>query len=409
MNKDIISKYAQLVVKVGVNIKENDNFIINFNYDGIELAREVQKELYKNGAKDVICNFNDGELTLNRYKYGKKEVFENFPKFKVDYMESQYKEKYHRVAIISPNPELLKSVDKEILKLDQLTSNKATQHLHAYMDAGDIKWVVIACPSKIWAKSAFPDMDEDEALELLWKKVSEAIRLDQEDPVKAWEEHNKELKKNEKWLDDMKFEKLHYEAEGTDLIVYLADDHKWIGGSSDTPDGVSYMANMPTEEIFTTPHMNKVDGTLKATKPLALNGNLIEGMSFVFKDGKVVEFKAEKNGEILENMMNMDEGGRRLGEVALVPHSSPISKTGVLFNNTLFDENASCHFAVGRSYTETIIGGEEMDKDELLKKGANRSMIHIDFMVGSDKLNITGIKKDGTEVKIFTNGEWANK
>jgi aminopeptidase len=274
------------------------------------------------------------------------------------------------------------------------------------MDKGDIKWVVAASASDAWAKKVFPDLEPAEALEKLWQLIFQACRIDQEDPVQAWKDHDKKLKTMENWMDSQDFEYLHYEGPGTDLKVYLAEKNKWVGGSSTTPEGITYMANIPTEEVFGTPDRNRVDGTLRATKPLSVGGKMLEGMEFEFKDGQVVSFKADTNQDVLENQMQMDEGANRLGEVALVAHSSPISKMNVVFGSTLFDENASCHFALGSSYAEAIRGGEEMSQAERMELGANKSMIHIDFMVGSDKLQVTGYKKDGSAVPVLVNGEF---
>lgn len=270
-----------------------------------------------------------------------------------------------------------------------------------------MKWVGVSCPTASWAKKLFPDLSEVDAVNVLWDKIFEACRINTDNPVKAWEIHESNLKSREKWLNDQEFQYLKYEGPGTDLTVYLAEKHKWIGGSSATSDGVKYMANIPTEEIFTAPHAMKVNGTLKATKPLSRRGKVLNDFHFVFKDGKVVEFVAEDNQDILESIMDMDEGSRHLGEVAIVPHSSPISKMGMLFRSTIFDENASCHFALGSSYAETILGGEKMSEEERKVLGANKSMNHIDFMVGDPELSITGYKKDGTAVAVIKKGEWA--
>lgn len=405
--KKILENYAKLIVEVGINVKKGDKVVINFGDKALDLVREVQKELYKKGALKVLTNINDEEMMLNRFLYADDEALKYYPEFEVSYLESLYKEKYARISIGTQDPQLLKDVDTKKIKLSRETAINATGHLSRYMDAGDIKWFVGMYPNEAWAKSVFPDLSEEEALEKLWDKVIIALRLDKEDPVLAWKEHNDNLKKYEKWLDEQNFEKLHYEAPGTDLMVYLAKDHKWVGGTSTTPQGVDYMANMPTEEIFTAPHMDKVDGTLRATKPLSFNGKLIEDMNFEFKDGKVCKFTASKNGEILEEMMKIDDGGMRLGEAAIVSNSSPIAKAEVIFNNGLYDENAACHFALGKSYAETIKNGEKLSEEELKERGANESKIHVDFMIGSGELNITGYKANGEKIKFFVNGEFS--
>lgn len=404
--KENLVKYADTIVRVGINLQKNDNVIINSDTDSLELLREVVRLCWRYGAKDVITRISDIDISKSFYDEGQDEVFDNYPDFLVDYAESLYKEKYHRIALRSPSLDAFKDVDSEKMHRSNVVASKKTEHLQKYFDKGDVKWVVAATASPMWAKKVYPELDETEGQQKLWDLIFQACRIDEEDPVQAWQTHDAKLKTREAWLDEQDFEYLHYQAPGTDLKVYLAERNKWIGGSSETPDGIKYVANIPTEEIFGAPYKTKVDGTLRATMPLSLNGKVIEDMEFVFQEGKVVNFTASSNQDVLEKKMDIDEGARYLGEVALVPHSSPISQMGVVFGNTLFDENASCHFALGSSYAETIVGGEEMAKEERLELGANESMIHIDFMVGSDKLNVTGYKKDGTAVPVLVNGEF---
>ncbi len=406
MDKIDLRKYAELIVKVGANIQKEDGAIITFSSEALPLVRELVKVLYEVGAKDVILRMNDDEITLAKYNLGHDYIFDLYPDFDVDFIDAAYSSNYHRIAIASPNPELLKDVDKDKQKRSQRVMLKATEKLDKHMDAGTLKWIVAAYPTVAWAKKVFPGATDEEAVEKLWGKMKKIVRLDTEDPVKAWEKHESELKRRESWLDEQNFKRIRFEGPGTDISVHLAEGHKWIGGASVTPKGEKYIANIPTEEIFTAPHSHRVNGYLRATKPLSVMGNLVEDFSFVFKDGKVIEFKAGKNQEVLEGLMEMDEGASRLGEVALVPDSSPIAESGLLFMNTLFDENASCHFALGNSYTETIIGGAEMSEDEKAAKGANKSMIHIDFMVGGPDVHVTGYTFAGDEVAILRNGEW---
>ncbi|PKK40710.1 Aminopeptidase S (Leu, Val, Phe, Tyr preference) [Clostridiaceae bacterium JG1575] len=409
MDQQKLAQYAKVIAKVGVNAQPGDGFFITFNADGLPLVRLVAKELYSLGAKNVVLRFQDNEVTLARFTQGRDEIFDEYPAFEVDYLEAMYQENYHRIAIVSPDPELMKDVDRDRARRAQTAALDATERLDKYMDSGRLKWVVAACPSPQWARIVFPDLSVEEAMEALWEKIFQATYMNAKDPVQVWTDHEKDLKQKEQWLDAQQFESLHYEGPGTDFTVHLAQDHKWVGGASVTPDGVSYMANIPTEEIFTTPHKTKADGTLRATKPLAVQGHIVEDFSFVFQDGKVVGFEAAKNADILEQMMDMDEGGRYLGEVALVSHSSPISQSGILFSNTLFDENASCHFALGNSYAETLINGERLSQEERTLLGANHSRIHIDFMVGGPSLNVTGRRADGTLVPILEGGEWSSQ
>lgn len=408
MEQKYLEQYANAIVRIGVNLQKGDGVMVNSGTEALPLLREVVKACWQAGARHVSVNMSDDQMTLDKFTYADDSVFDTVPGFETDHTEAMLKEDYCRISLATVNPELMKDIDKDRIKRAQAASVKARERIFSYYDTGRIKWTVAACPTAAWAASLFPDMPPEEALETLWQKVLDAARITGGDAVGQWKKHNDRLKRHEKWLNDQRFEKLRYVAPGTDLTVRLADNHVWVGGASQTPSGVWYMANMPTEEIFTAPHMLGVDGVLTATKPLCLMGSIIEGMRFTFKDGKVVAFSADKNGEIFENMLNMDEGARRLGEVAIVPFASPINQTGILFKETLFDENASCHFAVGNSYAETVRGGESMTEEERKKLGANKSSIHIDFMVGSDKLNITGLTFDGREVPVLINGEWAD-
>lgn len=406
MNSEILEKFAALVAGVGINAQAGDGIILNASYELVELARLVARECWKRGAKDVIVRLNDVELEKIKFFHASDDVFDEYPAFEVNYMEELLKRDYARISISAPDPKAFESVDKDRLKRFNAARSKALEPTHKYMDSGRIKWTVINVPSASWAKAVYPELDENEGLKRLWEDVIKVLRLDSENPVAAWQEHDDLLKLRQNWLNKHNFEYMEYKAPGTDLKVYLADEHVWMGGSSETPSKVRYIPNMPTEEIFSAPHRLKVYGKLRATMPLCLMGNIIDGMEFEFDEGKVVSFKAEKNGEILESMMAMDDGASRLGEIAIVPNSSPIKQVGRLFMSTLFDENASCHFAVGTSYSDTVRGGESMSDEERLAHGANKSMIHIDFMVGSSELNITGVKKDGTRVPVLVNGEF---
>ncbi|MBC8589612.1 aminopeptidase [Wansuia hejianensis] len=401
-----LEKYAELAVKVGINLKEKEGLIITGNTNTLPLARLIMKKAYEVGAKHVEFQLNDDEMGLIRYQHGYDYVFENFPKWKVDSLEAMYKDNYHHIFILSSDPELLKDIDGEKVAISQKSASLAMAPVMKYRMTGITKWNIIAMPSIPWAKSVFPDLDDNTAMEKLWEKIFAATRINEDDPVKAWEVHDKKLKKYKDFLNEKQFEKLIYKGPGTDLEVYLADGHYWMGGSKLSQSGHAYIANMPTEEVFTTPHKLKVNGTLKATKPLSLNGKLVEGFGFTFKDGKVVEFYAEKGYDVLEKLFENDEGAKYLGEVALVPDDSPISNTGILFNETLFDENASCHFAFGRAYAYAMRDGSTMTQEELTAKGSNFSLIHVDFMVGGPELNITAYEKDGTKVKLFENGNW---
>lgn len=399
-------KYARLILKVGLDIKPGDNLIIRVNEDGLPLCREVVRQAHALGAHHVHLAFYDDDMSLSRFENAPDEAFDSVPGFFADFNEAAYKSNFHLLTLGAPNPELLKSVAPDRIKRWQMTTARANEHLMMYTMTNKVKWCVVVLPSKSWAKSVFPELAEDKAVAALWENIFKATRVDQDDPVAAWAAHEKSLRAHEKFLNEQRFVKLLYKAPGTDLEVVLPQGHVWMGGSSKLERGDAFMPNIPTEEIFTLPHAFKVNGTLKATKPLSTRGRLIEGMRFVFKDGEVVDFNAENGKDILKDLLDTDEGSRRLGEVALVPHDSPISQTGLLFKNTLFDENAACHFALGQAYGENLKGGDDMTKEEKKQAGVNQSLIHVDFMIGGPDLSVTGVREDGSQVPVLRNGNW---
>jgi aminopeptidase len=402
-----LEKYAALAVDVGINLKEKEGLILQGNAAALPLAKKIMAIAYDRGAKHVEFQLADDDMRLIRYNHGKGFVFESFPKWKIDAFEAMYKDNYHQLFIAAPDPELLKDIDNDLIAKDQKTASQAVEPIMKYRMSGMVKWSIIAMPSEAWATNVFPNLTVEDAIEKLWENIFAATRVDREDPTKAWKEHDNALKKYKKFLNDKNFEKLVFKAPGTDLECYLAEDHHWMGGSKESTSGDSFVANIPTEEVFTTPHYLKVNGTLKSTKALSLNGKIVDDFGFTFKDGKVVDFYAEKGYEVLEKLLDNDEGAKYLGEVALVPDDSPISNTGILFKNTLFDENASVHFALGRSYAYAMKNGSDLSREELKAKGANNSLIHVDFMVGGPELKITAYEKNGNTVKIFEKGNWA--
>ncbi|MEL3909362.1 MAG: aminopeptidase [Treponemataceae bacterium] len=400
-------KYAELILKAGLNIKEGESFTLSVQEETLPLARVIAKQAYKMGVKDIIFLFSDDDIVLSRYLYAKDHAFEEYPKFKVDYAESYMKAGYHRLALITANPELLKAADPKRLDKWQNVTAKANKRIRKYTMESIVKWVVVAAASPAWAKSVFPELPADEALAKLWENIFKATRVDQDDPIAAWKQHDKNLKKYSKFLNKSQFKKLIYKAPGTDLEVGLVENHIWQGGSGKSKAGVDFFANIPTEELFTMPHAYKINGTVKATKPLVALGNTIDNFSFVLKDGKIVEYHAEKGQDVLKTLLSTDKGALRFGEVALVPHDSPISNTNILFKNTLFDENASCHFAFGAAYADTVKNGTELSSKQKKKVGMNESMTHVDFMVGGPELSVVGIDHNGKEVQILKNGNWA--
>lgn len=404
MNKEHLRKYAELIVKSGLNLHKGDNLLINFNKWGLELAETISELAYEAGIGDVILAFNSEKVTRSFFE--KAEDVEYFPEFKKEYLEKAVENNYNRLSIVAENPALLKGIDPEKIQKVQKARGKALKKVMEATMSNKVKWCVVAVPNAEWATMVFPELSEEEAMDKLWENIFKATRADLEDPVKAWKEHDERLKRVQNFLNESSFEKLLYKGPGTDLEVYLVNGHKWVGGSGPSQSGDIFFANIPTEEIFSMPHKYKVNGTLKATLPLALHGNLVKDFNFTFKDGKVVDFDAKEGKEVLEKLLSTDEGAKRLGEVALVPHNSPISNTGILFQNTLFDENASCHFAVGAAYSENVANGDKLSDEEKDSIGMNNSLTHVDFMVGSKDIVITGVKKDGSQTVIIKDGEW---
>jgi len=401
-----LEKYADLLVNIGLNLKPGDKVAVRLTEEALPLVRLVSKKAYEKGVMDVKLDFSDDEITLLRYLNAPDAAFETYPEYEVDYREKMFQDNYHILSLHSPNPELLKSVDPAKIATWQKTAGKATKRVQKYTMENKNKWCVAGVACKAWAKAVFPELSEEAGLEKLWENIFAATRVDQDDPILAWKEHNDALKRHEAFLNEARFEKLLYQGPGTDLEVYLVDHHIWVGGSGVSQGGDVFMANIPTEEIFTMPHADKVNGPLRATMPLSLRGQIVDKFHFTFKDGKVVDFDAEVGKQILVDLLEMDDGAKRLGEAALVAHNSPISNTGILFKNTLFDENASCHFALGAAYSENLIGATERTEVENRKLGMNDSLVHVDFMVGGQDVTVTGVKHDGTRIVILQDGEW---
>lgn len=402
-----LEKYAEVAVKVGINLKKGQGVLLSTSIEGLPLARKVQKKAYEAGAKHVEVKISDDEMRLNRYKFGSDQVFEEFPEFIKLEFEKMVEEDYTLINVMAPNPELLKEIDPSLVAKDSKTRSIALESFMKATMNGTVKWNVLAVASKAWAKMVFPELEEEKAMESLWDQIFKISRIDNADPVHAWKTHDANLKHYSNYLTEKNFEKMKYTAEGTDLEVYLADEHVWIAGGNKDNKGDDFLPNIPTEEVFSMPHYKKVNGTLKSTKPLSVRGQFIDGFGFTFENGKVVDFYAETGYEVLEELLNTDEGARHLGEIALVPYDSPISNSGLIFSNTLYDENASCHFALGKAYSYNLKNGTKLEKEELEKRGANHSLIHVDFMVGSSNLKVVGITFEGEEIVVFENGDWA--
>ncbi|QHS21940.1 aminopeptidase [Virgibacillus sp. MSP4-1] len=402
-----MEKYAELVLRKGVNLQENQALMVNAPTEAVEFVRIVAQKAYEIGAKDIHMNWTDETLTRLKFEHAPMETLETVPQWRVD-MYDYYAEDGAAVLSIKPsNPDLLKGIDPSRIAAANKASGNALQNFRSYTMNDRITWCVAAVPGQAWAQKVFPGESPETAVEKLWEQIFKITRADQEDPIEAWNKHNQTLASVRDYLNEKQYEKLVYKAPGTDLEIALPEGHVWKGGASPTERGTIFNANIPSEEVFTMPHKYGVNGTVRNTKPLNYGGNVIDDFSITFKDGKAVDFTAEEGYETLKHLLDTDEGAKRLGEVALVPHESPISQSGLIFFNTLYDENASCHLAFGKAYPTNIKGGSSMDDEALDQNGVNNSLVHVDFMMGSDKLDVYGVTKDGEEEPILKQGSWA--
>ncbi|HFR3412517.1 TPA: aminopeptidase, partial [Streptococcus suis] len=403
-----LAKYAKLLVSTGINVQPGHTVQLTIGVEQAELARLIVKEAYAHGAKEVLVNWLDDVIARERLVNVDVELLEQVHPQRITEMNYLLERKASRLVVLSEDPGAYDGVDPEKLSRNARALSQALNPMRQASQANKISWTLGAASGLEWAKKVFPNAASDEeAVDLLWDQIFKTCRIYEEDPIKAWEEHEARLVAKAKVLNDEQFVKLHYTAPGTDLVLGMPKNHLWEAAGSVNAQGEHFIANMPTEEVFTAPDYRVADGYVTSTKPLSYNGNIIEGIKVTFKDGEIVDVTAEKGDEVMKKLVFDNAGARGLGEVALVPDKSPISQSGVTFFNTLFDENASNHLAIGQAYAFSIEGGTEMSQEELKEAGLNRSDVHVDFMIGSNKMNIDGIREDGTRVPIFRDGEWA--
>lgn len=403
-----LDKLAKICVEVGLNVGKGQEVVLTAPLSAVPLVRLITKHAYEKGADLVTPFFADDILSLQRFYHARDESFDKVADWFSNAMATAFSRGAARLAISGDNPLLLSQENPErVSRLNRAASlayKSALEKISQFM----INWSIVSYPHLDWAKLVFPHLEEKEAFRALGNAIFSASRVDNDDPLLAWREHNHDLHQRAAWLNDQNFKSLHFKSENTDLIVGLAKDHLWSGGASAAQNGIVCNPNIPTEEVFTTPSAYHVEGYVRSTKPLSHQGTLIEDIRVRFEKGRIIEASAEKGNEVLQKILKIDEGASRLGEVALVPHSSPISRSGLLFYNTLFDENASCHIALGQSYSKCLKGGAKLSQDEISEKGGNHSLIHIDWMIGSKTMNIDGLHENGDLVPIFRNGEWAS-
>lgn len=410
MNKTKLEKYAELAIKTGLNVQKGQNVLINASVHAISLTRLCVEEAYKAGAKRVIVFYSDEQITKHHYHYQDVEVLKDIHPWQIDCKLDYFKEGACILHIISEVPGILKGIDTSKISAFQLAMAQMGEELRNYTMKNLAQWSIIAYPNAEWANQVFPEFEgqSEAACEELLHHIYAAVHIDDNnDPVSIWKTLNQKFSKRVDILNNMQLSSLHFKnCLGTDIIVSLVKNHIWAGGSDENQAGVLFNPNLPTEEIFTMPLRDGVNGRVYASKPLLYNGSLIEDFYLDFEHGKVVHFDAKAGKDALASLVHFDEGSAYLGEVALVPFHSPISQSGVLFLNTLFDENASCHLALGDAYPSNLKDGVAMSKEQLKEAGANHSMTHVDFMFGTNDMCITGVDAQGNEVPIFQDGDF---
>ena len=408
MNETILRKYAALAVRSGVNVQKDQLLIINASVTNHKFVEYCVEEAYKAGAGEVIVKWDDENISHMDYEYQSQETLCDIPEWSVDRRKWEQDKHAAYLSIDSSTPGLMADIDPEKMRARRMAFMQKMKPFMAYTMNNEGQWSIVALPNPKWARKVFPDKSEDDAVRALWDAILHSVRVREDnDPVAEWQKHDDELQAHCDKLNAYQFDELHFvNGQGTDLHVGLVKDHIWVGGGCTTPEGVFFNPNMPTEECFCMPDRNNVNGTVHASKPLSYSGKVIEDFWFRFEKGEVVDYGAAKEQDTLKDLLETDDGSRHLGEVALISWDSPISNLNILFFNTLFDENASCHLALGRCYPENVEGGLEMDEDELLKVGGNNSMNHVDFMFGTSDMTVTGIKAGKEEVTIFENGNF---
>jgi aminopeptidase len=401
-----LDRLAAVAVHAGLGLAPGQELVMTATLDTIPLARRITEQAYKAGASLVTTLFTDEQATLLRFRHGADASFDAAPSWLYEGMAQAYRSGAARLAIAGGDPSLLSREDPEKVSRVNRATSKAYRPALELIVRHEINWTIVACATPAWAAAVFPDLPPHEALSKLWDAIFAASRADQPDPVAAWKEHDAKLHARANRLNERRYAALHFRALCTDLRVGLADDHLWLGGGSAALNGRYGIPNMPTEEVFTTPHKDRVDGKVTSTKPLSYQGTMIEEISVTFQAGRIVEASAARGNQVLQRMIETDDGARRLGEVALVPHSSPIASSGLLFMSTLFDENAASHIALGQAYSTCLKNGDALTPEQLAQRGANTSLIHVDWMIGSSRMDVDGISSTGAAEPLMRAGEW---
>lgn len=407
--EDKLELYAELIVNAGVNLQKDQMLVVNCPTNSAYFGRLVAKYGFKRGAKDVAIIWNDDDFSRIRYENADISRFQSVPKWQAQMLNDYAKEGACIVNIRSSDPAVFAGIDpKKPAEFAKAFERDCKEYRHK-LNVDALAWNIVAIPNEAWASKIFPDVTKEVAVEKLWEAIFKATRVDTGNPLQAWEEHKQSFQKRIEWLNGLNLSKVRVQTEkGTDIELGMLDDFEWLGGGAKTTDGLYFFPNIPTEEIFTTPHKDKTNGKVYSALPLIYQGDKIENFYFEYKDGAIVDYGAEIGYDNLKSLVETDDGSLKLGELALVPNKSPISDMGILFYNTLYDENASCHLAVGTGFPSALKGGTSMNTEELLKHGVNYSATHVDFMIGTPNTKITGIDKNNNEIPIFVDGNFVN-
>ncbi|WP_022802710.1 aminopeptidase [Deinococcus ficus] len=401
-----LERYAELLVRVGVNLQPGQRLLLSADLDAAPLARQVVRHAYLAGAPLVNVIWNDAESTRLRLLHAAPDTLADFPGWRAQLWQDTAERGDAFLHVTSEDPALLAGLAPDLVDRERRGRQRSLQGFADLMRRNAFPWCRAAAPAPAWAARVYPDLPAAQAVSRLWNAVFHANRVDLPDPVQAWRDHLAALEARAALLTARQYRAVHLQGPGTDLEVGLADGHVWVGGASPTPAGVPFAANMPTEEIFTAPHRTRVTGTVRATKPLSLSGTLVEGIEMRFEAGRIVHARADRGEEVLRRALDTDEGARFLGEVALVPGASPVAETGTLFLDSLYDENVACHLAFGYAFQENFAGGDQLTRDEVAARGGNDSLTHVDFMVGSADVTVDGLRGDGSREPLLRDGQW---
>lgn len=402
-----LHNYAELAIKIGVGLQAGQRLMVQAPVESAPLVRLIAASAYRAGARLVDVQWNDDALTLARFQHAPRDSFEEFPAWRTAAMAEAAGQGDAFLAISGQDPDLLKDQDPELVALRQRVADRHMLPVRRRLMADATNWSIISQPIQAWAAKVYPASPPDEQISRLWESIFKICRIDRPDPLLAWQSHLEQLAAKRDFLNARRYTALKYSGPGTNLTLGLPRNHVWHGGQKETLSGILFIPNLPTEEVFTMPHRDKAEGVVSSTKPLSYAGVLIEDFSLTFENGRVTRVTAQKGETTLKRLVESDEGAGRLGEIALVPHSSPVSQTGLLFYNTLFDENASSHLALGRAYRFSLHDGPAMSDQEFAAAGGNHSLTHVDFMIGSGEIDIDGLTADGTAEPVMRRGEWS--